>query len=51
MISLFLEVFVAQNHRALLPIVRAFAGEDRYPRLGDIGVPTLVVVGSAASAP
>lgn len=34
-------------HGPLLPIVQAFAHEDRYPRLGEIRVPTVVMVGSA----
>lgn len=47
MISVFVEVFLQQDHRRLLPILRAFAREDRYPRLGEITVPTVVMVGSA----
>lgn len=47
MISVFGEVFAKQDHRALMPIVRAFIREDRYPRLGEIDVPTVVIVGSA----
>lgn len=47
MISVFREVFARQNHRPLMPIVRAFIREDRYPRLGEINVPTVVMVGSA----
>ncbi|MEW2382789.1 alpha/beta fold hydrolase [Micromonospora sp. NPDC047707] len=47
MISVFREVFVRQNHQPLIPIVRAFSREDHYPRLGEITVPTVVVVGSA----
>ncbi|MFI7413943.1 alpha/beta fold hydrolase [Streptomyces sp. NPDC049627] len=47
MIAVFLEVFLQQAHSLLVPIVRAFAGEDRYPRLAEITVPTVVMVGSA----
>ncbi|MFC3385399.1 alpha/beta fold hydrolase [Couchioplanes azureus] len=47
MISVFREVVSRQDHRPLLPIVRAFADEDRYPRLPEITVPTIVMVGSA----
>lgn len=47
MISVFREVFAAQHHRELIPIARAFVREDRYPRLGDITVPTAVLVGTA----
>jgi non-heme chloroperoxidase len=49
MISVFRKVFVQQlqDHGPLLPIVRASAREDRYPRLAEIAVPTVVMVGSA----
>ncbi|MGC2675986.1 MAG: alpha/beta hydrolase [Mycobacterium sp.] len=47
MISVFQEVFAQQDHQALLPIARAFVREDRYPRLGEIQVPTVVIVGAA----
>lgn len=47
MISVFRDVFLRQNHTPLLPIVRAFSQEDRYPRLAEITVPTVVVVGAA----
>ncbi|MFD8233003.1 alpha/beta fold hydrolase [Streptomyces sp. NPDC059696] len=47
MIEVFLEVFLQQAHASLVPIVRAFAREDRYPRLAEIAVPTVVMVGSA----
>jgi non-heme chloroperoxidase len=49
MISVFLETFGQQDHAPLLPIVKAFAAEDRYPRLGEIAVPTVVMVGSSDS--
>jgi non-heme chloroperoxidase len=41
----FLDVFREQNHRALLPILKAFAREDRADRLGQITLPTAVVCG------
>ena len=49
MISVFVEGFKQHldDHGPLLPIVRAFSREDRYPRLGEIAVPTVVMVGSA----
>jgi non-heme chloroperoxidase len=49
MISVFIELFNRHldDHGSLLPIVRAFSREDRYPRLGEIAVPTVVIVGSA----
>jgi pimeloyl-ACP methyl ester carboxylesterase len=49
MISVFMEFFNQHldEHGPLLPIVRAFSREDRYPRLGEIAVPTAVVVGTA----
>ncbi|MFE9775749.1 alpha/beta fold hydrolase [Streptomyces sp. NPDC005931] len=46
MISVYRDVFLRQDHPPLLPVVRAFASEDRYPRLGEITVPTVVVVGA-----
>ena len=36
-----------KDHGPLLPIVRAYSREDRYPRLAEITVPTVVMVGSA----
>jgi non-heme chloroperoxidase len=49
MISVFVDLFNQHldEHGPLLPIVRAFSHEDRYPRLGEIAVPTAVMVGSA----
>ncbi|MGW1957634.1 alpha/beta fold hydrolase [Streptomyces sp. NPDC001920] len=47
MIDVFLDVFLRQDHALLLPVVRAFARENRYPRLPEITVPTVVMVGSA----
>lgn len=49
MISVFNELFNQHldGHGPLLPIVQAFSREDRYPRLGEIAVPTVVMVGSA----
>ncbi|WP_073949103.1 alpha/beta fold hydrolase [Streptomyces kebangsaanensis] len=43
----FLDVFLRQAHTSIPPVVRAFAREDRYPRLGEITVPTDVMVGTA----
>ncbi|OBK94378.1 alpha/beta hydrolase [Mycobacterium asiaticum] len=49
MVAVFTEGFRqhVDQHGPLLPIVRAFSREDRYPRLGEITVPTVVIVGSA----
>jgi non-heme chloroperoxidase len=49
MISAFVESFSRhlEEHGPLTPIVQAFSREDRYPRLGEITVPTVVMVGSA----
>ena len=49
MVSVFLEAFRQHldEHGPLVPIVQAFSREDRYPRLGEIAVPTVVMVGSA----
>ncbi|MDO8309289.1 MAG: alpha/beta hydrolase [Actinomycetota bacterium] len=45
MVRVFLETFRAQDHVALLPILVAFAEEDRADRLGEIAVPTIVICG------
>ena len=45
MVRVFLEDFSAQDHRALLPILEAFADEDRIDRIGEIAVPTVVICG------
>lgn len=49
MVSVFTEGFQQHidEHGPLIPIVRAFSREDRYPRLGEITVPAVVMVGSA----
>ena len=49
MVSVFMEGFNQHldEHGPLLPIVRAFSREDRYPRLGEIAVPTVVMVGTS----
>ena len=47
MVRAFLEVFLAQDHRPLLPILGDFAQDDRYDRLGLIDVPTVVVCGTS----
>jgi len=49
MISVFRESIVQHldDHGPLLPIMHAIAREDRYPRLAEITVPTVVMVGSA----
>jgi non-heme chloroperoxidase len=49
MISVFIDSFKQHldEHGPLLPIVRAFSREDRYPRLAEIAVPTVVMVGTA----
>lgn len=41
------DMFLQQDHRPLLPILRACMREDRYPRLAELTVPTVVMVGSA----
>jgi len=47
MIAVGCDMFLQQDHGPLLPIVRACMREDRYPRLAEIAVPTVVMVGSA----
>ena len=46
MVQVFLETFRAADHKPLLPILEAFAAEDRGDRLGEITVPTVVLCGS-----
>ena len=46
MIEVGYDMFLQQDHRPLLPILRAGMREDRYPRLAEITVPTVVMVGS-----
>lgn len=45
-IRLFNEIFAAQDHRALIPILHALARESYYERLHEIAVPTVVICGS-----
>ncbi len=45
-IRVFLDDFIAHNHRRLLPILQALVFEDLYPRLGEILVPTMVLCGT-----
>jgi pimeloyl-ACP methyl ester carboxylesterase len=49
MVEVFTEGFQqhVDEHGPHLAIVRAFSREDRYPRLGEIAVPTVVMVGAA----
>lgn len=49
MVRVFTEGFQqhVDEHGPHLEIVRAFSREDRYPRLGEIAVPTVVMVGAA----
>jgi pimeloyl-ACP methyl ester carboxylesterase len=47
MIEVGCDMFLQQDHGPLLPILRACMREDRYPRLAEIAVPTVVMVGSA----
>jgi pimeloyl-ACP methyl ester carboxylesterase len=47
MIAVGENMFLQQDHGSLLPILRASMREDRYPRLAEIAVPTVVMVGSA----
>jgi pimeloyl-ACP methyl ester carboxylesterase len=44
-IELFLEVFRRQNHRSLIPIIKALSDESRYERLSEVKLPTVVICG------
>jgi hypothetical protein len=46
MIEVGCDMFLQQDDGPLLPILHAFMREDRYPRLAEIAVPTVVMVGS-----
>ena len=46
-IQVFRESFATADHVKLIPIIRALAKEDYYPRLREIALPTLVVYGGA----
>ncbi|WP_437767755.1 alpha/beta hydrolase [Sorangium sp. So ce281] len=41
----FMDLFRRQDHRQLVPVLRALGQEDRYARLGEIDVPTVVICG------
>lgn len=45
-VELFAELFRAQDHRPLLPILQAFDRETRYGRLFQITLPTVVLCGT-----
>jgi len=47
MAEAFVPIFTSHDHRALIPVMEAMTGENRYPRLGEIGIPTTVLVGTA----
>ncbi len=42
----FVDTFRSQDHRRLVPILTALVEENRYDRLGELTLPTTVVVGS-----
>lgn len=44
-IQVYTEMFAAQHHEALLPIIRALSRESYYDRLQEITVPTIVLCG------
>lgn len=45
-IRVFSEIFQAQNHKALIPILEAFGNENYYTQLHKITVPCTVIIGS-----
>jgi non-heme chloroperoxidase len=45
MLEVFRRLFAQTDHRRLLPILRAFAAENYYDRLGEIAVPCTVIYG------
>lgn len=46
MATAFVDAFLGQPHRPLVPILRAFVHEDRYGELGQLDLPCSIVVGS-----
>ena len=46
-IRVFNEIFQAQNHKALIPILEAFGNESYYDQLHKITVPCTVIIGSS----
>jgi non-heme chloroperoxidase len=44
-ISLFLDVFLRQDHHSMVRVLDAVVGADNYARLGEIGLPTVVICG------
>lgn len=45
MLSVFLDVFQSQNHRALVPVLEAFGNESYYDQLHKISIPCTVLIG------
>lgn len=45
-IQAFRQIFGAQQHQALVPIIQALAEEDYTPRLGEIDLPTVIISGT-----
>ncbi len=45
-IRVFLDDFISNNHRRLVPILQALVSEDLYPRLGEIMIRTIVLCGT-----
>jgi pimeloyl-ACP methyl ester carboxylesterase len=48
-VSVFRDLLIQHldEHGSLIPIVQALSGEDFYPRLGEIALPTVVMSGTA----
>jgi pimeloyl-ACP methyl ester carboxylesterase len=47
MAEAFVPIFTSHDHKALIPIMEAMTDENRYPQLGQIDMPTTVLVGTA----
>src|SRR5262249_7097305 len=45
MVEVFRQLFAAQRHGELVPILRAFLAKNYYDRLGEIAVPCTIVYG------
>lgn len=47
MAEAFIPIFTSHDHKTLIPVMEAMTGENRYPQLGAIDLPTTVLIGSA----
>jgi len=46
MAEAFIPIFTSHDHKALIPIMEAMTGENRYSQLGAVDLPTTVLIGT-----